>query len=146
MIVFNNHDAAREIAKTAGAIYHEGVHSCIARVELTPEGNWETRGGVVFTDYNFTSIQGHMAAVNGRKWMNKEVVFHVFNYVFNVCGCVHFIVQCPASNKKALALNAHFGFTVEARIEDVLPDGAMLILGMYRSQCNFLGAEYADAS
>ena len=139
MIVFNNLESALIIAKRAGMIYHDGVHSCIARIELTSEGKWETRGGVIFTDYNFVSIQGHMAsAVDGSKWINKEVLFHVFNYVFNICACKKWIVQCPASNEKALALDLHFGFSAEARIEDVLPDGAMLILGMYREQCRFL--------
>jgi RimJ/RimL family protein N-acetyltransferase len=137
VILFNDLESAIQIGKSAGVIYHPGAHACIARVE--EDG---LRGGVIFTDYNFASIQVHMAAVNERKWLSREMLFRAFDYGFNVCGCNKLLGLVPESNKKALELNEHFGFTVEARITDVLPDGAMLVLGMYRNNCRFLTGKY----
>jgi hypothetical protein len=132
VIVFNDLNAAGMIASRAGVIFHPGAHACIARIEA--DG---VRGGVVFTDYNYTSIQAHMAAVSGR-WLTRELLFHAFSYVFNVCGCSNLLALVPEANKKALDLDLHLGFTIQTRIEEVVPSGAMIVLGMRREQCRFL--------
>jgi RimJ/RimL family protein N-acetyltransferase len=94
-------------------------------------------GGVLFTDYNYASAQIHVAAFQPN-WVNRQLLWATFSLPFNLMGVNKLIGLVPESNKAAIKFDISLGFVLETRVEDVFPDGAMLVFGMYKDQCRFL--------
>jgi RimJ/RimL family protein N-acetyltransferase len=133
MIRFNDPQAIHEISRASRVPFIRGHHQCIARFD----SNGRVLGGVFFTDYNTVSVQIHVASFRDR-WTNKELLYLVFDYPFRRLGVNKLIGTVPENNKKAIAFNLNLGFNVETRVKDVLPEGDMLIMSMYKQDCRFL--------
>ena len=61
-----------------------------------------------------------------------------FNYTFIQLGCKVLFGQVPETNSKALEFDLKIGFKEITRIDDVFPDGGLILLAMRREECRWL--------
>jgi hypothetical protein len=134
-IEFGNLEHGHRIAVEAGCTFNPAVDQVIS---VTSEGN--LLGGNIFTGYTGASIHTHMAGFVSN-WANRDFLWVVFDYPFNQLKCKKVFGQVAETNTRALEIDLKLGFKIEARIEDVFPDGACLLLAMYREDCRWLRLE-----
>lgn len=137
MIVFNSHDFAELIARASGTSYRPGHDVSIARM-----AHGELLGGVVFSNWTRQSIGIHSAGF-WPNWVNRDLLWCVFNYPFNQLGVSNIIGQVAADNAPALKFNFNLGFREVARVPDVFqgPFGKgieCVVMQMHRPDCRFL--------
>jgi RimJ/RimL family protein N-acetyltransferase len=103
------------------------------------ERDGELVAGVLFEGYTGPNIWMHVAAVPGRKWLNREYLRYCFHYPFNEIGCNRVSGWVEASNADARRFDEHLGFVEEARLKGAATDGGDVILYvMWRDACRFL--------
>jgi hypothetical protein len=134
-IRFNEIGHGVEIAKLSGGFFNPVSDHCISRV--TPEGN--LRGGVVYSGYTGRggSVGMHAAGLDPR-WISRDLLWVCFDYPFNQLAVKKIFGQVPASKPDVLDFDLALGFKYVTTIEDVYPDGDMILLAMYREDCRFL--------
>lgn len=141
MIVFGDPEHGYLIAKKAGCGFDPARDVIAANV--TQPGN-NLLGGVIFTNYTGASIALHCAGFTPR-WISIDMLFVAFDYPFVQLQCSKVLLVIRSSNHKALEFASKLGFITEVIIRDVYPDGDrladMVILGMDRSACRWLGLE-----
>ena len=97
--------------------------------------------GVAYTDWNGASLQMHVAAEPGRRWLRREFLFTSFWYPFEQLRCRKVLGVIAASNADSLAFARNLGFTLEATLKDAHPNGDLLVHSMTREQCKWLSKE-----
>jgi RimJ/RimL family protein N-acetyltransferase len=133
MIALNHPEAIRLVSAAAKVPFILGQHLCMASIGA----GGKVLGGVFFTDYNIASIQIHAASF-APNWLSQDLLFVIFDYAFRQLECKKIIGLVPSFNLQALAFDYKLGFTCEAFIEDVFPEGGMCVLSMRRADCRFL--------
>lgn len=103
---FDDHIAAW----TAERILHVGEKGFGLCAAIGVATNSRIIAGVVYHDYqpDFGSIQISMAA-DSPIWARKEIIGALLAYPFVQLGCWSVFTLTPASNEKALKVNAHIG-------------------------------------
>lgn len=132
MIEFSNIEHGYRIAKEAGCSFNPAIDQVISRVE-----DGVLLGGNIYQGYTGASIHLHMAGFRPN-WANRDFLWVAFDYPFNQLGCKKVFGQVPEYNTRALEIDMKLGFKIEARIEDVFPDGACLVLSLAREDCRWL--------
>lgn len=114
----------------------EGWSNCRA-IGLEKDG--ELIAGVVYDYYTGTNICMHIAALPGRRWLNREFLWFMFHYPFVQLGVKRLTGIIPESNKESVrfAQGLH-GSKLEARLKGAHPDGDMLIFVMFKDDCKYL--------
>jgi RimJ/RimL family protein N-acetyltransferase len=133
MLRFNDPHAINLISKATKVPFVNSHHQCVARYGRDDV----LLGGVLFTDYNVASMQLHVASFRPN-WLNRELLWHTFDYPFVKLDVRKLILTIPTTNEPSLGLAFGLGFVLECRVTDVFPDGDMLVLGMYRDDCKYL--------
>jgi hypothetical protein len=133
VIEFGVEDHGWEIAREAKCAFNPLTDTVISRVG--PGG--KLLGGVIFQDYTGNSMNIHVAGFDP-KWINKDMLWVTFHYPFIQCNCRALFGLVPASNSKALEFDFKLGFKEVARIEDVFPDGPLVVVKMMRDECRWL--------
>ena len=107
---------------------------------MTAIGDFNKKGeliaGIAYENFNKNCIWGHQridAPPSKQFWINNA------DYIFNQCGCKKFSAAVEADNKKAIDLNLHIGFVIEATLKDSGKNGDLLIMTLWRNKCRFLG-------
>ena len=143
MIVCDRQDELGEwLCKRTGGQYVKGAEVYIGL---------ETAGSIVavaaYSDFNGASCRVHLG-IEGK--ITPEFLWYGFYYPFETLKVKKLIGLVASTNKKALALDKHFGYVEEAVIKDAVPDGDLHILTMTKEQCRFLekhhGVEKQPAS
>ena len=106
----------------------------------------ELKGEIVavsmWAGFNGASVYSHIA-IEGR--LNKEFfefLWFSFYYAFEQLKVKKIIGLVEASNEKALKLDKHLGYEIEATIKDASPTGDLHILTITKSQCKYLEKRY----
>ena len=107
---------------------------CIGR--LNAAGN--VIGVVGYDGFNGASVQMHVAGDGN--WISRQLLWAAFDYPFNVMHCNVVLGLIPSGNKSALELNEHLGFRVDTVLPHAHPDGALVVMAMYRDGCRWLKA------
>lgn len=95
--------------------------------------------GVVYDNYVRVSIDMHVAAVPGKRWMTRQFLGEVFRYPFLQLGVRRVNGKVAADNAAAINFDTRLGFQLEGRIRHALDDGVdLLIFGMLREECRWL--------
>lgn len=102
------------------------------------EENGELIAGVLFDYYNGASINMHVAAKPGRRWLTREFLHFCFWYPFEQLKVRRITGLVPASNRDARKFDEHLGFELEATLKDAAPDGDVLVYRLFRDQCRWL--------
>ncbi|MGI9135794.1 MAG: hypothetical protein ACR2JS_01890 [Candidatus Nanopelagicales bacterium] len=133
MILLNVPEHGHAIANAARCYYNPACDQVISRVDQ--EG--ELLGGVIFQGYTGTSIHMHMAGFVDH-WANRDLIWCVFDYPFNQLGCKKVFGQVCEANTKALEIDLKLGFKIVAKVDDVYPEGACLVLAISPEECRWL--------
>jgi RimJ/RimL family protein N-acetyltransferase len=113
-----------------------GEYSSGSTIGLEVAG--ELVAGVLFDNYNGTSVCIHVASDGTKRWLNREFLWFTFHYAFNQLKVKKLVGPVPASNAAALKFDLNLGFVEEARITDACEGGDLIFLTMTREQCRFL--------
>jgi len=102
------------------------------------ERNGEIIAGVIYENWNKTSIVCHIAI---EKQITKKYLKAIFHYPFEFCKVKKIIVPVCSTHAKSLKLVIKMGFVEEARVKDATPDGDIIFLTLAREKCRFLGVK-----
>lgn len=94
--------------------------------------------GVLFDNYNGASIQMHVAAEPGARWMTREYLHCCFAYPFRQLAVRKIVGLVSCTNLPARRFDEHLGFHLEATLTDAHPDGDLLVYTMTKQQCRWL--------
>ena len=117
--------------RTGGQYYGGGVGIGI-------EKDGALIAGVIFDQCNGRSINMHVAAIPGKRWMTKEFLHLCFSYPFDQLKVNKIIISVDSANTEAYAFDKHCGFHDEHTITDAGNLADLHILSMTRQQCRFL--------
>jgi RimJ/RimL family protein N-acetyltransferase len=120
------------LAQAAGVVFNKDADTVLCRIE-----RGELLGGVLFTDYTGSSINLHVAGLKPN-WINNDMLWATFHYAFVQLGCKVIIGRVSSGNSRALEFDKKLGFSEVARIDDVFPDGSLILLAMRREECRWL--------
>ena len=126
------------VAKKLGSEWVPGPTVAIGLVEIAADGSETIIAGALFSDYNQASMQVHLAAEPGARWMTKAYLGFSFQYAFNQAKVKKLLGFVGGQNKAAQRFDEHIGFKLETVIEDAHPDGHLIIYSMTRDQCRWL--------
>ena len=95
--------------------------------------------GVVFDSFaSKTRCSMHCAGVEPN-WCTRELLYHSFNYAFNVAECKVIINTVSSSNQSSIKFTKHIGFKqVGKPIKNGATDGDLVILAMHKKDCKWL--------
>lgn len=102
------------------------------------EKDGELIAGVVFDNYvKDTRCMVHCAG-DGKRWLSREFLFVVFDYVFRQLNCRVAISPVNSENIASVTFISHIGFDEKCRIEKGSPGGDLVVFTLYREKCRWL--------
>lgn len=126
----------RWVAEQMNGSFSESTSTAIGLQKETGE----IIAGVMYENWNKRSVVAHMA-ITGR--ITKAYIGAIFRYAYEKCGVNKVILPVSSGNDKSNKFVKHLGFTEEARVKDADPAGDIIIYTLAKSDCRFLGQEYA---
>ncbi len=133
MIELGNRDHIARIEKACGHIFNHRADVCLSR---SHEG--KLLGGVIYEAYTGASIQAHVAGFEPF-WLDRTFLWMMFDYPFNQLKVGKVFCQIRESNEAALEFNLKLGFKEVCRVDDVFPDGALVLTSISSAECRWLG-------
>ena len=94
--------------------------------------------GVVVDGYVVDTRCSLHVAGEGRRWLNREFIRTVFDYVFRQLNCKVVVGPVSSANEDALRFDRHLGFSEVGRIVDGAPNGDLVLLKMAKADCRWL--------
>lgn len=124
MIVIGEHVARWTMEKIGS--YTEGMQAI----------GWEIDGvivaGTAFENWNGSNMFGHQRIDAPPA---REYWFQVANYIFNQIKVKRFTACVESDNHRAIKLNKHIGFVIEATLKDAGRNGDLLIMTLWPENC-----------
>lgn len=87
---------------------------------------------------NFQGKSCNFSLAGEGNFMNKDFLWAMFDYPFNILKLKVIIATISGNNKKSLKLSRHLGFEEVANIADAHKDGNLVIMTMRRENCKWL--------
>jgi len=98
------------------------------------ERDGELVGGVVIDGYKKdTRCSIHCSGI-GKRWLSREFMRVVFDYVFRQLNCKSVVNPVDANNAESIRFTQHIGFTETVRI----PEAELIIFTLPRADCRWL--------
>lgn len=98
------------------------------------------KAGVVYHDFLPSSCMMSVAA-DCVSWPRHDVLAHLFALPFGQWNFRSVGATCAKKNKRARRFVEHLGFQYEGNRRDALPDDDVILYGMRRSECRWIGAQ-----
>ncbi len=96
--------------------------------------------GVVYNNYrNGCDIEVHLAGKAGKLWATRENLGVWFGYPFNQLGVKRITSAAAGKNIKSRRFTEHVGFTQEGIMRGSLPNDDLIIYGMLKNECRWIG-------
>lgn len=137
MIHVGNDAHGRQVMKAINSIFSPVTMQVISRDE-----KGELYGGVIYENYTGVngSVLAHVAGFRPN-WLNRDMLYIMFDYPFKQLGCRAVFLQVPESNGPSLKFAKSLGFKEYLLIEDVFPNDNMILLKMKADDCRFLNVK-----
>lgn len=90
-----------------------------------------------YNNFSPNSCQIHVASTDVY-WLNKDLLFAIFDYPFNKLGVKVILAPIYKGNTKSLNLCRKLGFEQVADIPYGHPEGDLIVVAMKRNQCKWL--------
>jgi hypothetical protein len=134
MIHIDNHEHGQRIMEAAGSDFSPVTMEVISRSE-----NGVLYGGAIYENYTGKggSVLAHIAGFKPN-WLNRDMLWIMFNYPFVQLDCRQAFGQVKASNHDVRKFNKSLGWEEIFTLEDVFPDDDMILIRMKREDCRFL--------
>jgi len=130
LIITGQDDRVGEwIQERGGGFYRDGS-KCVG---LEKDG--KLVAGVMYDYFNGSSIYAHIASLGQ---MNREFLWFIFHYPFVQINAKVIIGLVADDNERSIRLCNKLGFTLNTRIIDGHPSGALRIYTMRREDCKWL--------
>lgn len=113
-----------------------------AAVGIGIESDGRLLAGVVFNEFNGSSMCIHVASDGSKRWMSRELLWFTFHYAFEQAKVKLLLGLVGSKNAESQRLVLHLGFVEEHRIPDAHPDGELIIYRMRREECRWLGMRH----
>lgn len=97
----------------------------------------EVLAGVVFEDYTGVAVSVHIA-IGDKHAPVRQLFIAACEYAYNQLGVNKVVGLVSTANLAALSLDLRIGFTPEAIIKGIYPDGDLVILSMSKEDCRWL--------
>jgi RimJ/RimL family protein N-acetyltransferase len=102
------------------------------------EHQGELVGGVVIDNYITAARCSIHCAGAGRRWLTREFLFVVFDYVFRQLGCNAVVNIVDGSNADSIRFTGHLGFSIVHRIKGGGKGGSDgVIFELQKSDCKW---------
>tara|TARA_R110000803_G_scaffold44377_3_gene93967 strand:- start:627 stop:1043 length:417 start_codon:yes stop_codon:yes gene_type:complete len=128
-------DIAKLVSEAVGIDQHMPFENYSA---LGLVKNNQLIAGVIYNHFTETSIMAHIAGKPGKRWLNRDFLFAMFDYPFNQLGVNRITGLVAKKNKEARRFDEHLGFKYEGNMRHALADDDMLIYGMLKRECKWL--------
>lgn len=132
MLKYNTTTHGHAIAKKAGCCFDPVNNACISR-----ESGGRLLGGVIYQDYNRSSINAHIAGL-APNWLCPDLLWAMFHYPFVQLDCKKILGFVPSYNAVALAFDYKLGFKYVTTVPEVFENGDLIIISMGRDDCKWL--------
>lgn len=133
-IIINQKERVSEwVAERIGCSKDWGAHSA-----LGIEKDGVLIAGVVVDGYTENARCSIHCAGDGKRWLNREFLFAVFDYVFRQLNCRVVINTVNSENVASVKFTAHLGFEERCRVEGGSPHGDLIIFVMREENCRWL--------
>lgn len=104
---------------------------------------WEREGrivaAVVFDQFYWPSICGHIASDGSRTWASRDFLRAMFDYPFRQLQCSRITAPVADGNGDAIRFLVRLGFKEEGRLRRALPGGRdRLIYGILKEDCKWV--------
>jgi RimJ/RimL family protein N-acetyltransferase len=109
-----------------------------AYTALGLERDGELIGGVVYDGYYGPNVFAHIAGKPGTRWLTRTFLRAMFEYPFLQLGVDRITGPVASTNLRAMRLDAHLGFVLEATLRGAVPDGDLLLYVMHKKDCRFI--------
>jgi hypothetical protein len=97
------------------------------------------QAAVIYESYSPRNLNMHVAAIEGKAWLNRAFLRAAFQYPFGQLKVERVTGLVPDSNEAAKKFDEHLGFKREGLMRGAADDGSDLIIyGMLRSECRHL--------
>lgn len=93
---------------------------------------------VVFNYYSDCDIAMHIAAMAGKRWLNRDYLKTCFSYPFVQLGVRRVTGYVPEKNLEAQKFDEHLGFIREGLMRNAIRDDNVIIYGLLKEHCRFL--------
>ena len=121
------------VCEKSGGSYHQGATG----IGIVKHGKLEV--GIMYDGYTGRGGSIMMSSrCDNPKATSKWFYWAIFDYPFNQLGVKRITGFVPAWNLAAQRFDEHLGFVREATLEDVLPEGDLIIYRMKRQDCRWL--------
>ena len=95
-------------------------------------------GGVIVDNYTRNARATIHAAGEGKRWVSREFLFAVFDYVFRQLGCRVLLNVVSVGNTASMQGIVKLGFTEVHRVPNGAGDCDLAIFVMQRQACRWL--------
>jgi len=131
-VTTENQSYLREWLSEAGKFEYPQNTACIGQ-----EKDGKLIAVVGYNSFLPNSCQIHVASTDVY-WLNKELLFAIFDYPFNKLKVKVIIAPICKDNHKSLNLCRKLGFEQVADIPYGHPEGDLVVVAMKRNQCKWL--------
>lgn len=121
------------VAERTGRTCDWGVYEAIGIEE-----DGQIIGGFVIDNYVHQARASIHAAGDHGKWVTRELLFVLFDYVFRQLGCKVIINPVDVRNEPSMVNTERLGFTEICRIPEGAGGADLAIFVMYRKDCRWL--------
>lgn len=99
----------------------------------------EIVAAVVFENITDHNAWAHVAAVPGRRWLDRAALKVPFIYAFDICKVDRLSGYIEDSNTDSKRFAEHLGFKVEARLHGAARNGGdVLIYVLWKKDCRYV--------
>ncbi len=96
-------------------------------------------GGVVYNQFEAANVCAHIGAVEGKNWLTRDFLWAMFDYPFNQLGKRRITALVARKNKGARKFVDNLGFSYEGCLKHYYENDNLLVFGLLRENCRFLG-------
>jgi len=131
-VTTQNQEVLRSWLSKVGNFEYPQNTACIGQ-----EKNGELIAVVGYNNFLPKSCQIHVASTDVY-WLNKNLLFAIFDYPFNKIGVEVILAPICKDNVKSLNLCRKLGFKIVGDIPYGHPNGDLIVVAMKRNQCKWL--------
>ena len=131
-VTTENQDKLRAWLSEVGKFEYPQNTTCIGQ-----EKDGELIAVVGYNNFAPNSCQIHVATTDVY-WLNKELLFAIFDYPFNKLEVKVILAPIYKGNTKSLNLCRKLGFKQVGDIPYGHPEGDLIVVAMKRNQCKWL--------
>lgn len=140
LVPFNFNDYGKWVKETINCVFCEDTNGIVALRDGRPVG------AVICDNWTDSSVNAHIAVLDPVV-LRHRLLEEAAQWVFITAKRDMIIGNVPASNKKALKLNKHIGYTELCRIPNAYKHGEDIVLmTLHKKDCKFLPEEIRKAA